>query len=229
MKMADGSVRPAYNVQFTTAAEGAHIVGVRVTDRGSDHGLLEPAVNEIEQRYGVKPARMLADGGYTSKNDIEKVHALGVELFSPLPKSKGDPAAPKRGDEAGTIAWRQRMASDEAMAIIEGALPPNGLMLTCATTGLRQLAAGAERRRSRPSYSGTFMPSTSSSSTPQRVPERGASTATCRQPSLFLTWKRTNATAPHPQLLIPTSTVNYFTLSGVAHSIARSPLSGRES
>ena len=113
MKMGDGSFRPAYNVQFTTAAEGAHIVGVSVTDCGSDHGLLAPALNEIKQRYDVQPTRMLADGGYTSKEDIEKLHELGIELFSPLPKSKGDPAAPKRGDEAGTIAWRQRMARDE--------------------------------------------------------------------------------------------------------------------
>lgn len=117
MKMADGSFRPAYNVQVKTAAEGAHIVGVSVTDCGSDHGLLEPALDEIKQRYDVQPKRVLADGGYTSKGDIEKLHALGIELFSPLPKSKGDPAAPKRGDEAGTVAWRQRMVSEEGMTL----------------------------------------------------------------------------------------------------------------
>jgi transposase len=139
MKMADGSVRPAYNVQFVTAAKGAHIVGVRVTDRGSDHGLLEPAVKEIEQRYGVKPARLLADGGYISKEDIENVHALRVELFSPLPKSKGDPAAPKRGDEAGTIAWRRRMASDEAMAIYRKRFSTERPHAHMRNRGLRQL------------------------------------------------------------------------------------------
>ena len=139
MKMADGSVRPAYNVQFVTAAEGAHIVGVRVTDRGSDHGLLEPALGEIEQRYEVKPTRLLADGGYTSKNDIETVHALGVELFSPLPRSKGDPAAPKRDDKAGVIAWRQRMASDEAMAVYRRRFATERPHAHMRTHGLRQL------------------------------------------------------------------------------------------
>lgn len=146
MKMADGSKRPAYNVQFVTAAKGAHIVGVRVTDRGSDHGLLEPAVKEIEQRYGVKPARLLADGGYISKDDIEKVHELRVELFSPLPRSKGDPAAPKRGDEAGTIAWRRRMASDEAMAIYRKRFATERPHADMRNRGLRQvLVRGREK------------------------------------------------------------------------------------
>ena len=139
MKMADGSVRPAYNVQFVTAVKGAHIVGVSVTDRGSDYGLLEPALQEIKQRYEVEPTRLLADGGYTSKDDIEKVHALGVELFSPPPKSKGDPAAPKRGDEAGTIAWRQRMAGDEAIAIYRKRFATERPHAHMRNHGLRQL------------------------------------------------------------------------------------------
>lgn len=146
MKMADGSFRSAYNVQFKTAADGAHIVGVSVTDCGSDHGLLEPALDEIKQRYGVRPKRMLADGGYTSKDDIEKLHALGIELFSPVPKSKGDPATPKRGDKAGTIAWRQRMASDEGMALYRRRFATERPHAHMRNHGLRQvLVRGKEK------------------------------------------------------------------------------------
>ena len=43
MKMGDGSYRPAYNVQIKTTADGAHVIGVSVTDRGADYGLLTPA------------------------------------------------------------------------------------------------------------------------------------------------------------------------------------------
>jgi hypothetical protein len=118
MKMGDGSYRAAYNVQFKTTPDGAHVVGVSVTDRGADYGLLTPALDEIKQRYDVTPERVLADGGYFSKADIEKLHGRGVELFCPLPKnSKGDPSQPKRGDGPGTIAWRQRMAAEPAQAI----------------------------------------------------------------------------------------------------------------
>ena len=117
MKMADGSFRPAYNVVFKTAAEGAHIVGISVTDCGSDHGQLGPALDEIKQRYGVRPKRVLADAGHTSKDGIEKLHAQDIALFSPGCPKGGDPAPPKRGDKAGTIAWRQRMASEEGMGL----------------------------------------------------------------------------------------------------------------
>lgn len=118
MKLGDGSFRPAYNVQLKTAADGAHIVGVSVTDQGNDYGLLSEAIDEVEQRYGVTPEKALADGGHFSKADIEKLHARKVTLFCPLPSSgKGDPSQPKRGDGPGTIAWRQRMATDQAQDI----------------------------------------------------------------------------------------------------------------
>ena len=118
MKMGDGGYRPAYNVQIKTTAEGAHIVGVSVTNCGSDRGLLGPALDEIDRRYGVQPQRALADGGFDSKADIERLHAENIELFCPLPNNtKGDPAAPRRGDGAGTIAWRQRMASEQGQAV----------------------------------------------------------------------------------------------------------------
>ncbi len=118
MKMADGGYRPAFNVQLKTAVEGAHIIGVSVTNSGSDRGLLGPALDEIEQRYGVKPERVLADGGFSRKADVERLHALDIELFCPLPKKRsGDPAAPCRGDKQGVLAWRKRMTTVEGQTI----------------------------------------------------------------------------------------------------------------
>ena len=118
MKMGDGSYRPAYNVQIKTAVDGSHIVGISVTDRGADYGLLTSALDEVRGRYGITPDRVLADGGYYSKADIEVLHERAVTMFCPLPRNrKGDPSQPRRGDGPGTIAWRQRMATDQAQAI----------------------------------------------------------------------------------------------------------------
>jgi hypothetical protein len=115
MKMADGGYRPAYNVQIKTATEGAHIIGLSITNHASDRGLLGPAVDEVERRYGLKPKQVLADGGYTGLDDIERLHGEDITLFCPLPKNtKSDPTLPRRGDGPGTLAWRRRMAEPES-------------------------------------------------------------------------------------------------------------------
>ena len=54
MKMGDGRFRPAYNVQYAVAGSetGGHrtIVGVNVTNVGSDMGSLAPMVEQIAER-----------------------------------------------------------------------------------------------------------------------------------------------------------------------------------
>ena len=116
----DGAFKPAYNVQVRTDPQSCTIVGVDVTDRASDRGQLSPAVEDIERRYGRRPKRVLADGGYDSKGDIERLYggrAGPIEVFCPLPGSKGragDPS-PKHGDGPGAIAWRKRMSSEDGV------------------------------------------------------------------------------------------------------------------
>jgi transposase len=147
MKMADGGYRPAYNPQIKTTPSGAHIIGLSVTNIGSDQGLLEPALAEIEQRYGVRPGRVLADGGYSSKDDIELLHAEGIELFCPLPNNtKGDPAEPRRGDGPGALAWRKRMATPQGQATYRQRFATERPHAHMRTHGLqRLLVRGADK------------------------------------------------------------------------------------
>ena len=56
MKMANGGYRPAYNVQFATTCDSRIIVGIDVTNSGSDRGEMSPMVDQIEARYGQRPA-----------------------------------------------------------------------------------------------------------------------------------------------------------------------------
>jgi transposase len=119
----DGGLRPAYNVQIRTDVESCTIVSMEVTDRASDRGQLKPAVDHVKACYGRTPTQVLADGGYDSKDDIEKLYSENpdnpIEVFCPLPGSKGKPGdpSPKRGDGPGVIAWRKRMSSEEGMRI----------------------------------------------------------------------------------------------------------------
>jgi len=130
MSMADGGFRPAYNLQFKTDPKSGCVVGLEVNNKASDRGQLMSAVEEIERRHGVKPSRVLADGGYDSKEQIEQVHQAGVAAFVPLPPVKEKPAdmepdpkaearaARDKAKEApGVQAWRKRMAEADNIAL----------------------------------------------------------------------------------------------------------------
>ena len=70
MTMADGGVRPAFNAQVTTATGSQVIVGVTLTNAGTDLGQLQPMVEQLRRRYGRGPAEVLAEGGYVALQDI---------------------------------------------------------------------------------------------------------------------------------------------------------------
>ena len=120
MKMGDGGFRPAYNVQLATTTDGRAIVGVQVTNRGSDAGQLEPMVDEIAQRTGTRPTEYLVDGGFVTLESIATAAAQGVTVYAPVPEPRiagMDRYAPKPEDSPAVAAWRQRMGTDTAKAI----------------------------------------------------------------------------------------------------------------
>ena len=119
MKMTDGGFRPAYNVQFATDVDSRAIVGVAVTNVGSDQTELRPMLNQIIERTGRAPTDELVDGGYVQLDAITDATAHGVTIYAPVPKPRGDrdPAAPCPGDSAAVVAWRARMATDAAKAV----------------------------------------------------------------------------------------------------------------
>ncbi|MCJ9691037.1 transposase, partial [Rhizobium sp. PRIMUS64] len=118
MKMADGGFRPGYNVQVASTAGEQFVVGLEVTNAGSDHGLMRPMLERLRALSGHLPRRYLADGGFGSAEDIEWAHGEGVEVFCPPTQSKHgtDPFLPRRGDGPGVSAWRARMASETGKA-----------------------------------------------------------------------------------------------------------------
>src|SRR6266567_278340 len=118
MKMADGGFRPGYNVQVASAAGEQIVVAVEVRNTGSDRGLMRPMLDRLRARIGHFPARHLADGGFCRAEDIEWAHGEEIEVYCPPIQSKHgtDPYLPRRGDGAGVLAWRARMASEAGKA-----------------------------------------------------------------------------------------------------------------
>ena len=85
MKMADGGFRPAYNAQYASDCDSQVIVGVEVSTSGSDMAQLAPMVEQIEQRLGSAPRKMLVDGGFTAHAQIDAV-AHKTEVYAPVPR-----------------------------------------------------------------------------------------------------------------------------------------------
>ncbi|OWK40427.1 Mobile element protein [Fimbriiglobus ruber] len=124
LRMGDGGTRPAFNIQYATDTDSGIVVAVDVGNVGSDSGQMLPMVEQIDERYEQKPARMLVDGDFATLADIEAVQTQhGIDVYAPVrnaatEQAKGnDPYRPKRNDTRGVATWRVRMGTEEAKAI----------------------------------------------------------------------------------------------------------------
>ena len=115
--------RPAYNVQFATTTETGIVVGVDVTNCGSDGNEMPPMIEQLEQRYDRCPDQMLVDGGFTTLAAVESAESKDIEVIGPIKNAAGklakgeDPYQPRAKDGPGVAAWRQRMGTPEAQTL----------------------------------------------------------------------------------------------------------------
>lgn len=138
MKMGDGGFRPAYNVQYAVAGSELGgprtIVGVQVTNLGSDMGSLTPMAQQIEARTGQVPEVLLADGGHAKHEDIAAARRMGIDVVVP-PGDRAKPVDQMKGADPEVVAWRKRM--DE----------PDAHKLYRARAGLAELANATQKTR----------------------------------------------------------------------------------
>jgi transposase len=123
MKFPDGGYRPGYNVQFATDTESGVIVGVEVTNAGTDSEQLPPMLDQLEERYERVPNEALVDGGFATKGAIDQADDRGCTVYAPVKdeekqQAEGkDPHARKKGDSDAVAAWRSRMGTEAAKLI----------------------------------------------------------------------------------------------------------------
>jgi transposase len=84
MKQSDGGLALSYNAQISTDAAHGLIVGVAVTQEANDSAQLLPAVDRVEQRLKKKPQQMVADGGYTTRDNIEKLAGWEIDFLGSM-------------------------------------------------------------------------------------------------------------------------------------------------
>jgi transposase len=84
MHHSDGGLSLSYNAQISTDAAHGLIVGVAVTQDANDTAQLISAVQRVEQRLKKKPQQMVADGGYTTRDNIEKMVGREIDFLGSL-------------------------------------------------------------------------------------------------------------------------------------------------
>jgi hypothetical protein len=96
MKQSDGGYAPSYNVQLSTEASNRIIVGAGVSQSASDYGQLIGAVAQMAANLGQKPAQVVVDGGFTSRENILAMAEQGVDLIGSLPAANPSSANQQR-------------------------------------------------------------------------------------------------------------------------------------
>ncbi len=127
MRMPDGSVHPAWNVQVATA--GGFVVIIDPTDRRNDAGLAPGLVEQMVRRCGKTPKRLLADATAMTLDDIVTLTERhpGLEVYSPpvkqrttiTPGGARNRRSQMKHEPDVLKAWRERMASDAGQAVYQ--------------------------------------------------------------------------------------------------------------
>src|SRR5712664_2100296 len=84
MHQPDGGLALSYNEQISTDAAQGLIVGVAVTQEPNDSGQLLAAVDRLEQRLEKKPQQLVADSGYTTRENIEKMAGREIDFLGTM-------------------------------------------------------------------------------------------------------------------------------------------------
>jgi Transposase DDE domain len=120
MKMPDGGFRPGYNIQLAVAGKETGgprtIVGVDVTNLGSDMGAVTKMIDEVSEMTGAVPKHILADGNHVRHACLDAAAARGVDVIAP-PSKRSNARA---NDSAAVTAWRKRMTMDDAKRLYRG-------------------------------------------------------------------------------------------------------------
>ena len=144
MHMPDGGFRPAFNVQLAADTASQVIVGVAISNRGSDQGEALPMEAQIKGRTSAHPGEYLMDGGFVKRDDITTLEQAGVTVYAPLrpPRtatSGRTATTPRPDDSPEMIAWRQRMGTDQAKEIYkERAATAECVNAQCRLRGVQQ-------------------------------------------------------------------------------------------
>lgn len=120
MKMGDKGFRPAFNVQISNDSQSNMVIGVEVTNQGTDSGLMKPMHDKIKEDYEATPSKYYVDGRFIKNDDVTDLAKSGTAVYGPVYQEQKqldagkDPYARKRDDSDQMAEFRQRMGTSAA-------------------------------------------------------------------------------------------------------------------
>jgi transposase len=78
-RMLNGQLKPGYNVQIGT--ENQFVVGFSIHQKTNDINCLIPHLNQVRQRLGHLPQRVIADAGYGDEENYAYLEQAGIEGY----------------------------------------------------------------------------------------------------------------------------------------------------
>ena len=116
MKVANGGYNPAFNVQFASDGDARMIVGVDVTNEGSDGHEMVPMYEKVTSSYGVVPENYVVDAAFATKDAVTTVEKNKSKVVAPIPREQetiknGKDPHQRQGHESEEFGkFRVRMA-----------------------------------------------------------------------------------------------------------------------
>ena len=84
MHHSDGGLSLSYNAQISADAANGLIVSAAVTQQANDSAQLLPAVERMENQLRQTPQQLVADGGYSTRDNIEKMAERGIDFLGSM-------------------------------------------------------------------------------------------------------------------------------------------------
>ena len=107
-----------YNAQIAVDDQAQLIVGTAITQAASDTDMLVAMIEEVEQQLGATPEEVVADAGYKSEANFERLEQKGVQGYVALRRErKADASYDRAGEGPATQRMNARMKSDQGRTI----------------------------------------------------------------------------------------------------------------
>lgn len=111
MKTSSG-FEQCYNGQLAVESESRLILAAKVTQSASDHDELLPVLEEVRSNVGEFPQAVLADAGYRSEENLQRLESSGIDAYVALGR-EGKKAVLKNDQPSATQRMKQKLETPE--------------------------------------------------------------------------------------------------------------------